>query len=283
LCHSLPFPFPSPVRLRTSLCSSESLSVCVILPLFAMSGSDSHPVQIVKMDCKSRDARDKLIALWQPHFEYVTNEQSDDVLTYEGFVPIAFSADAGNPDAPKQVEFDTEVWAFETFASEAGQQRYMADAKFKAMVKQIPTLTDKPPTVTKLQRVPGGFHSRGEDTENELHENEQQPLTVLNMVELDSAESVATFKGYFSEFARYVKKNEPNTLTFEAFTAKDNPNQLVLVERYREESDLLETHTSSEAYKTHQGRGRAFMEGGHIKNMKKGIYQEQQWGVWGEH
>lgn len=58
----------------------------------------------------------------------------------------------------------------------------------------------------------------------------------------------ATFESEFEILARYVRKSEPGTLSYELLQSDKRPLQIYILERYRTKDDYLEVHKRSKPF-----------------------------------
>jgi len=76
----------------------------------------------------------------------------------------------------------------------------------------------------------------------------QGPWCLHISLELKS-EHVDKFLLKFSELARHVEANEPETLSYEIGRSDQQPNKFIIVERYSKKEFLADPHQTSEPFK----------------------------------
>jgi quinol monooxygenase YgiN len=240
-------------------------------------------IQLVSFAAKDAASREKLLSLWRPGFEYVLQEEVGSVTnTYELYLPKSPSSGSAG-SLPVQSEFSTEALAFESYVSEAEFQRVHTAAQpikhFLAALDPAQDLLGRAVGLNILRSSGLGFHSRGEQREAEIRTKAKKPFTLVVRFQLKDQQAVDKFNELFAPMAKYVLESEPNTLTYEAFYSLSHAHEVIIFERYVDESDLTVTHHQSEAFKQ---LGKGINEAGIIQEAEKRFYSEMQWGRWGQ-
>lgn len=69
----------------------------------------------------------------------------------------------------------------------------------------------------------------------------------------------------FGPFAAYVKEHEPTTLAYEVLQSDQNPNQVLILERYADKDDaFLKIHRSSKEFQEFRPKLKAMQEAGYV-------------------
>lgn len=216
----------------------------------------------------------QLWSAWLPGFEYVLADEAGRLTsTYEAFFPQASDL------APNQPEVDTEIVAFETYASEPEFERvHMGSPIIKKFLGELTPVLGRETTLNFLEASGKGFHTRSAAREAEVKQSGKKPFTLIVTVTFKADASVDPFLAAFGDLAAYVLANEPNTITYEAFRSKNHPAELIIFERYIDKADLTTTHANSDAYKAFVATTTAL---GTVTSLTMKTYEEQQKGVWG--
>lgn len=75
------------------------------------------------------------------------------------------------------------------------------------------------------------------------------PFSLLVTLVFKDEASLQFFLKEFEPLAKFVKENEPDTLSYEALLSDKDPLQVLILERYRDkENAYLKVHRSSEPF-----------------------------------
>jgi quinol monooxygenase YgiN len=231
--------------------------------------------QYVSLVCKDSVSRDKLREAWIPLFNFVKDTQipTGVVTTYGGYFPLV----GGDKD---QADVETEMVAFEAYTSEDHcYNKHMNTDTFKTFFGSITSqgLLAGPPLLRHLTPSGQGFHTRGAEKEAEARAN-GKIIGMSVILKFKDEAGLQAFRDILKPLTQYTKDNEPQTLSYEHYTIRNSPLELMIFERYRTLQDLTELHWKSDAFKTYAAANAKL---GVIVGKEKRMYNQLNKGVWG--
>ena len=95
---------------------------------------------------------------------------------------------------------------------------------------------------------------------------EQHPFSLFVTLKFTSEEYKLTFLDDIAPLCAYIRDHEPETLSYEVLISDEDPLQVLMMERYRDQDNaFMKVHRSSSQFQEFRPKLKALIDGGHCE------------------